>query len=300
MRFSVVIPVYNVEPYLRECLDSMLNQSYADWEVVCVNDGSTDGSTAILEEYALKDVRFNIITQPNGGLSAARNTGIKETKGDYILFLDSDDRLEPDALQVLSEHLNGEDMLCFSGRRFFEETNSINPADELPEKKYDSGMAYYNENALLHRDFAFVCVVLRAYKRTFLVENSLRFKEGIFHEDNLFTPMACFYAKSVRVINASLYIYRVRANSITTTPNLKRRKDLMDTANELAAFFISKHGFDKIVVYRAITHYYQVAFLDVSKKDKKDLKVLCDWKRYRQVSRTKLRHRWNYIRNRVL
>ena len=77
MRFSVVIPVYNVEPYLRECLDSMLNQSYADWEVVCVNDGSTDGSTAILEEYALKDVRFNIITQPNGGLSAARNTGIK-------------------------------------------------------------------------------------------------------------------------------------------------------------------------------------------------------------------------------
>lgn len=300
MKFSIVIPVYNVEPYLRECLDSVLNQSYADWEVVCVNDGSTDGSTAILEEYALKDVRFNIITQPNGGLSAARNTGIKEAKGDYILFLDSDDWLEHDALQVLSEHLKGEDMLCFSGKRFFEETNSFNPADELPENGYDSGMAYYNENALLHRDFAFVCVVLRAYKRAFLVENNLRFKEGIFHEDNLFTPMACFYAKSVRVINANLYVYRVRANSITTTPNLKRRKDLMGTANELAAFFISKSDFDKKVVYRAITHHYQVVFLDVSKQDKKDLKVLCDWKRYRQVSRTKLRHRWNYLKNRVL
>lgn len=300
MKFSIVIPVYNVEPYLRECLDSVLNQSYADWEAVCVNDGSTDGSAVILEEYALKDGRFNIITQPNGGLSTARNAGIKAAKGDYVLFLDSDDWLESDALNVVSENLGGEDVLCFSGRRFFEDDKTYHKADCLIERLYHSGMAYYNENALLHRDFAFVCVVLRAYKRAFLIENGLHFKESIFHEDNLFTPLACFYAKSVRVINASLYIYRVRANSITTTLNLKRWKDLLGIANELASFFISKSGFDKKVVYRAITHHYQAVFLDVSKKEKKDLKVLCDWKRYRKVSRTKLRHRWNYLRNRVL
>lgn len=299
-RITVVIPVYNVEKYLKECLDSVLNQTFPDWEAVCVNDGSTDGSIDILNEYALKDNRLKNITQPNGGLSSARNTGIKAAKGDYVLFLDSDDWLEPNTLETISENLDGEDMVCFSGRRYFEETKSFNPPDELLEKVYESGMDYYNENALQHRDFAFVCVVLRAYKRSFLMENGLLFKEGIFHEDNLFTPMACYYASEVKVVNACLYDYRVRANSITTTTDPKRLKDLMGTANDLATFFVSKTGFDKTVVYRAITHHYQKAFLEASKEGRRELKRLCDWILYRAMSRTKLRHRWNYIRNRVL
>lgn len=297
MRFSIVIPVYNVEPYLHECLNSVLSQTFSDWEAVCVDDGSTDNSLVVLETYASKDSRFRVVTQPNGGLSSARNTGTKAAQGDYVFFLDSDDWLEPNALQVLSEHLNGEDLLCFSGRRFFEETNSFNLADELPEKVYHSGMEYYNENALMHRDFAFVCVVLRVYKRTFLLDNNLWFKEGIFHEDNLFTPLTCYYAKSVGVVNACLYNYRVRSHSITTTADLKRKKDMIGIANELAAFFIPKQGFDKTMIYRAITHHYQVAFLDASKDVGEELKKLCDWSLYHQVSRSKLRHRWNYLRN---
>lgn len=299
MRFSIVIPVYNVEQYLKECLDSVLSQSFDDWEAVCVDDGSTDGSAVILNGYASKDARFKMVSQANGGLSAARNTGMREAKGDYILFLDSDDWLEPHALKVLSEQLQGEDMLCFSGRRFFEETDRFNPVDDLTEKTYLSGMDYYSENALLQRDFAFVCVVLRVYKRSFLLTNDLWFKEGLFHEDNLFTPLACFYATKVRVFNAGLYNYRVHANSITTTFDLKRLKDLMAIANELAAFFIPKHGFDKKVVYQSITHLYQGAFLRASKEDRKALKRLCDWKLYFTVSRTKLRHRRNYLRNRM-
>ena len=156
MLFSIIIPVYNVELYLKDCLDSVLNQSFADWEAICVNDGSTDGSVTILGKYAEKDSRFKIISQPNAGLSAARNTGINAAKGDYILFLNSDDWMELNALEVLSKNINGEDLLCFSGRRFFEETNLYNPADVLAEKSYQTGKDYYNENALLHRDFAFV------------------------------------------------------------------------------------------------------------------------------------------------
>ena len=94
MLFSIIIPVYNVEKYLRDCLDSVLAQTYPDWEAVCVNDGSTDGSSVILEEYSSKDSRFKVFNQANGGLSLARNTGLDEAKGDYILFLDSDDWLE--------------------------------------------------------------------------------------------------------------------------------------------------------------------------------------------------------------
>lgn len=301
MKFSIVIPVYNVEPYLHECLDSVLNQSYADWEAVCVNDGSTDGSAAILEEYALKDGRFNIISQPNGGLSAARNTGINAAKGDYILFLDSDDWLESDALKVVSENLGGEDMLCFSGRRFFEDKKTYLKADCLVEHVYYSGMEYYNENALQSRDFAFECVVLRAYKRSFLMDNGLWFKEGIYHEDDLFTPMTCCFAKRVKQIQDCLYNYRVRANSITTNVahHAKRLHDYLEIANVLAAFFIPKQGFDKTIVYRVITHHYQVVFLNASKEEAKALRSLCDWEAYSRVSRTKIRHRLRYLKNRL-
>lgn len=299
MTFSIVIPVYNVEAYLRECLDSVINQSFGDWEAICVNDGSTDESASILEEYALKDSRFQMITQPNSGLSAARNKGLDVAKGEYLLFLDSDDWLEPKALEVILGKLSGEDMLCFSGRRFFEEERSFKPSDVLPENTYQSGMDYFNENALSKRDFAFVCVVLRVYRRLFLAEYNLRFKEGIFHEDNLFTPIVCYYAHQVKQINTCLYNYRVRINSITTTVDMKRLTDLMETANELAAFFIPKQGFDKTVVYRAITHHYQMAFVETPKEERKAMERLCDWGLYRKVSRTKLRHRWNYLRTRL-
>lgn len=300
MLFSVIIPVYNVEPYLRFCLDSVLNQTFADWEAICVNDGSTDGSGDILEEYASKDNRFRVIAQPNGGLSAARNRGMEAARGEYILFVDSDDWLEVNALQVIAQNLDGEDMLCFSGRRFFEEDGAFHLADQLEEKSYESGMAYYNENALLHRDFAFVCVVLRTYKHSFLVENRLRFKEGIFHEDNFFTPIVCYYARNVRQIADCLYDYRVRANSITDGNLSKRLKDMLMTANELAAFFTVRSGFDKSVIYRAITHHFQRVFAEASPEDRKTFRHLCDWDLYCKVSRTKLRHRFNYCKNRLL
>lgn len=297
MLFSVIIPVYNVEPYLRDCLESMLKQSWNDWEAVCVNDGSTDGSTAILEDYAVKDGRFRVVTQANAGLSAARNTGIVAAKGEYLLFLDSDDWLEPNALETLAKSMNGEDLLCFSGRRFFDATKTYNAPDALPDKTYCSGMDYFTENALLHRDFAFVCVGQRAYKRFFIEDNNLRFRDGIYHEDNLFTPIACYYAQKVRVINVCLYNYRIRANSIMHANTTKRMFDMMSIANELAEFFAPKSGFDKTVVFQSVTHYYQRAFTEIPREERKKVKRLCNWRSYRLVSRTKLRHRFNYVKN---
>ena len=299
MKFSIVIPVYNVEQYLRDCLDSVLNQTFSDWEAICVNDGSTDDSAAILEEYVVRDKRFKIVTQPNGGLSSARNRGMEMAKGDYIVFLDSDDWLELGALETMAKNLDGEDMLCFSGRRYFEGEKDYRQSDNLNERSYSSGMDYYNGNALQSRDFAFVCVVLRAYRRDFLVHSHLLFKQGIYHEDNLFTPIACYYAQKVKQINICLYDYRVRANSIMTTNNTKRLHDLMETANALAAFFIPKQGFDKTVVYRAITHHYQAVFEDVSKEEKMELSRLCDWSSYRRVSQTKFRHQMNFVLNKM-
>lgn len=97
---SVIIPIYNVEKYLRRCLDSVLNQTFSDWEAICVNDGSPDGSAAILSEYAAKDDRFKIVNKENGGLSDARNAGMQVAKGEYILYLDSDDFIHPQTLEI--------------------------------------------------------------------------------------------------------------------------------------------------------------------------------------------------------
>ena len=105
-QISVVVPVYNVEKYLRECLDSLANQTFEDFEVICVNDGSDDSSLSILEEYASEDERFKIVSQENKGLSGARNTGMNYIKGRYLLFLDSDDWLELNALELLYNHAN--------------------------------------------------------------------------------------------------------------------------------------------------------------------------------------------------
>ncbi len=299
MLFSVIIPVYNVERYLKDCLNSVLNQTFVDWEAICVDDGSTDRSAAILEEYANQDNRIKVVVQENAGTAAARNTGLKAAQGDYIFFLDSDDWIQSHTLQTLSSQLNGEDILCFSGTRFFEAENAYHPADQLTEKRYASGMDYYNENALLSRDFAFVCVVLRVYKTSFLISNMLFFDDDVSYEDNLWVPIVLHCAASVNVIPDVLYIYRVRKGSKMQEKSLARKKDMLKVANRLAAFFIPKQGFDKTVVYRAITHHFQVVFLSASKEERKELNPLCDWKLYKMVSRTKLRHRWNYFKNRI-
>lgn len=299
MLFSIIIPVYNVEEYLQDCLESVLNQSFADWEAICVDDGSTDGSLALLEQFAERDKRMKVVRQANAGTAAARNTGMKAASGDYIFFLDSDDWLESNALQAIADNLNGEDVLCFSGRRYFESEKAFRPADHLQEKRYENGMDYYNENALLNRDFAFVCVVLRVYERAFVVENNLFFDEDVSYEDNLWVPIVLSHAQTVTVISDALYVYRVREGSKMQEVSLKRKKDLMKVANRLAAFFIPKKGFEKTVVYRAITHHFQVVFVGATQVEKKELKSLCEWKLYREVSQTKLRHRVNYWRNRL-
>lgn len=299
MTFSIIIPIYNVERYLPKCLESLQQQTFRDFEVICVNDGSKDSSAVIAEEWEIRfENPYVVIHQENQGLSAARNTGLQASHGEYVLFLDSDDWLEPNALKVLMDNLHGEDMLCFNGRRFMEDKQQYEDADVIQLESDVPGWDYYCCHALESRRFAFVCVVLRCYSREFLVKNNLRFKPGIFHEDNLFTPIACYCAQRVKVIPDVLYDYRVRNSSIMTTRSLKHWEDIITIANELAVFFQDK-PVPKTVLYQALTHHYQAAFANVGRKEDKELLPLVDWKLYRMVSRTKPRHRLQYIALRI-
>ena len=287
MQFSLIIPVYNVEQYLKACLNTVVTQSYSDFEVICINDGSTDGSGLVLDEYAAKYSNISIINQVNKGLSATRNAGIRAAKGDYIFFLDSDDWIEPDTLKILAEKQNGEDLLCFNGRRYFEDGTTETPDTGMVEDRL-TGWEYYNKYALVSRKFHFVCTVLRLYRREYLLKNNLFFEEGIYHEDNLFTPLACYYAKSVKVIPDILYVYRIREGSITQTANVQRLFDMIAIANNLSDFFIPIRDIDKSQLYREIAGEYFGAFRSDNVKlfgnQDTEIKKQINWESFKIVS----------------
>lgn len=289
MKFSVVVPVYNVEQYLGQCLESLQAQDYTDFEVICVNDGSTDGSRKILTEWATHSPQMRIIDRENGGLSAARNTGLKAAKGDYIVFVDSDDWVEPTMLSRLAAECEGADMVCFACRRTDTNTNDIFLTEQ------SAGWDYYNRHALEARIVPFVCVWQRCYRREFLTGNSLFFREGILHEDNEFTPRACFRAKSVKVIPDVLYNYRIRPNSIMSTRGLQSKKSLITIGNELSEFFSRENNIDRTIVYQSLTQCYQAAFINNTREEDQLLRQWVDWKCYKRVSRTKPRHRLQFM-----
>ncbi len=288
MKFSLVVPVYNVESYLDDCLTSLQAQYFSDFEVICVNDGSTDCSREILSEWESKMSQIRVIDRENGGLSAARNTGLAAATGDYVVFVDSDDWVEPTMLSRLAAEANGEDTICFACRK-----SDSGATDTLVPEQGD-GWSYYNHHALEHREVPFVCVWQRCYRREFLTDNRLFFHEGILHEDNEFTPRACLKAKHIKVIPDVLYNYRVRPGSIMTTRGLKSKESLIIIGNELSKLFAKEHSIDKTIAYQALTQCYQMAFIDNTHGEDRGLKQLVDWHYYRSVSRTKTRHRINY------
>ena len=225
-KISVIIPVYNVEKYIRECLDSVLEQSLKDIEVVCVNDGSTDGSRSVLSEYEAGDKRIIVLDKENGGLSSARNSGIDIAQGKYVLFLDSDDLLaSEEALSILYDKAEKEvlDQLYFDAEVFFEneevKTQNSNYIEYYKRKKnYPDVMTGKELFSELQTNWDFkpnACMQL--LRRSFLIDNKLTFCEGILHEDEVFTLECATLAQRAAYIDAAYLKRRIRGNSIMTS-----------------------------------------------------------------------------------
>ena len=220
---SVIIPVYNTEDYLRQCLDSAVNQTLKDIEIICIDDGSTDHSPAILEEYQAKDPRVVIISQDNRGLSAARNCGMIKARGKYVYFLDSDDYVDSETLKRSTElaEKNDLDAVVFGFEQFADsdELLKIHPCMvnifSGSERVY-TGAEYMSAakdgGAYASRVWTAV------WRRPFLEKNGIRFVEGILHEDMLFSFQAYMAADRVMAIPERLYHYRARPDSICTKP----------------------------------------------------------------------------------
>lgn len=213
---SIILPVYNVAPYLGTCLDSLKNQTFQDFEVIAVNDGSSDGSLAILEVYQRTFPNLRIISQANEGLSAARNTGLAQVTGKYLYFLDSDDYLQHDMLErcfTLAEQ-EALDVVKFDAIGFTEQgitrTNPYDSSFVLQENK-----RYTQKEWLQVQRKHYNSPVWLYFVRTSLVlSQGLRFVDGILHEDEIFTPQLFTRANSFMYIAQPFFKRRYRAGSI--------------------------------------------------------------------------------------
>lgn len=270
IKISVIIPVYNVEKYIRECVESVLNQTLKDIEIIAVNDGSRDNSIKIIEEY-LSDARLRIINKENGGASFARNIGMKAARGEYIYFIDSDDFIEEDVLEILYRNSESEKMdivcSCFS---FYN--------DKTKKQKKARFTFPFEEN--INKGYYFlyngeeINVWNRLYRKEFLEKYNFRFIEGIIHEDQDFGFKTILLAENIKYIKNYGYKYRVeREGSVMSSQ--KREKNLKSVQilkKELKNFFsnIQLNEFQKIRVY------FKLLSLDFWEKELKNEKIIAE------------------------
>lgn len=215
---SVIVPIYKVEPYLRQCLDSIVNQTYTNLEIILVDDGSPDGCPAICDEYAAKDNRIVVIHKENGGLSDARNAGLDICKGEYVYFVDSDDWIFTNCLEVFTERLKTKqyDFIVARHVKEYEISRRIEKVYLIPGELTDSQSIL---RSFCQRDFP-VCAWNKLYKTVFLKENNLFFEKGLLFEDQLWCFDSAISANMVCVLDNITYHYNIRATSIMTNSSL--------------------------------------------------------------------------------
>lgn len=223
VKISVIVPVYNTQKYLKECLNSITNQTFQDIEIICINDGSTDNSLKVLEEFSKKDNRIKIITQKNSGLSASRNRGIELSNGEYIYFIDSDDYIELDTLKELYDISieNSCDLVLFKLINFYDDTY-----EKFTSPYYEMNFLKSFRNRLFNfKDVGdeFCDVAVSAPGKFFKKEliSDLRFPEGLIFEDNLFFAKAIIRSKNIYFYDKHLYNRRIRRDSITQKFDIK-------------------------------------------------------------------------------
>jgi len=217
---SIIIPFYNVEKYIAQCLDSVFNQDIpeSDYEVICVNDGSPDNSRDIVLEYQKKHSNIKLIDRENGGLSAARNTGIKNATGKYLLFLDSDDYLSENILGAIYQQLEAENLDMLLGNiQWVYENGKVVHEKQITDiaSTVQAGENYFN--TLIESDYYVPMAYNAICKRDFIVENNLFFEEGYVYEDEMWTPAALLRAKRVNGFSDYHYNYFQRSNTITNS-----------------------------------------------------------------------------------
>lgn len=215
--FSIIIPVYNVEKYLSQCLDSIVNQEFNDYEVILVNDGSNDGSLQICWDYQKNDTRILVLDQPNSGPSSARNKGLDHAKGKYVMFVDSDDWIAVDTLQILYEQsLENCPLIYYGFCAQFGDGDSISTIHGYRHshniRQYYDILYHTMENKMHSFIYGFTCN--KIFRRDIIEKSSIRFDLQLrVKEDEVFTNQFCMSISEVKIIPSALYNYRMSFGS---------------------------------------------------------------------------------------
>ena len=279
-KVSVIIPVYNVEKYLRECLDSVVNQTLKDIEIICVNDGSTDNSLKILEEYALQDNRIKIINQENQGAGAARNNGMNSTQGEYLLFLDSDDFFDLRMFETLYDKMlqTKADIIGFGYYTYDEKTKNCKPNEHSIRKK----LIPHNSMTFSYKDCPFTILNIisnspwnKIYKTDFLRATNLHFQNLSAFNDVYFATSVLGYAEKIVCIDKPLLYHRVSLNTSITSSKTKKFDDLVQAVNAVINEMQKLEYYDdiKVAVLSFAINAYKYFYYDVlvTEEDRKKI-----------------------------
>ena len=235
---SIIVPVYNVELYLDRCIKSLVNQTYKNIEIILVNDGSTDKSGIICDEYCSKFENIKVIHKKNGGLSDARNYGLKMASGKYILFVDSDDYINEDSCERFAEYMNLDLEVLIGDVTKKIKNNSILMVHQLDLLNIQTTGKEFLKNELKKTGEIGIEAWRNLYLKEFLIKNNLFFKKGILHEDEQWTPRVLLLAERVMYTGINFYYYIIRENSITQSKKkYKNAIDLINTCYELETIF---------------------------------------------------------------
>ena len=285
---SVIVPVYNVSNYLKECVDSIINQSYKNIEILLIDDGSTDDSGKICDKYAKKDKRIKVFHKENGGLSDARNVGLDNCSGEYICFIDSDDFVTNNYVELLYAAIKENSTLL----------------SQCGFSRYNNGLSgdnvCYDNNKVINKDDFFydnftkhqidnTVVWNKLYSKKLL--GKIRFEKGKIHEDEFFTYKIIDKVDRISIISDCLYMYRVNESSITRRKYNVNRLAVLDAFMEKEVYFKNK-GDERI--YKEFINVYAELLLEhyslVKKflKDKKiEKRIISDFKKMYKPSKIK-------------
>ena len=254
-KVSIIIPVYNTEQYLRECLDSVINQTLKDIEIICVNDGSSDNSLAILEEYAAKDKRIKIISQENQGQSVARNIGIEEAKGEYVGFVDSDDWVDLDFFEKLYTTVKktNADIACANiykpnEKRYYIKYKNIKTATKTSKKYILTEIPKWNY------------IWNKIYKLSALRKENFQFKPNVYYEDIIWSPKTIYYLKKVVTVPNITYYYRYNPNSTVWNYSQKHKTDFINAQLEVYDFIKKQRIFCSTKNFKHVAEKYLKCF----------------------------------------
>lgn len=240
---SIIVPIYNKEKYLTECVDSILQQTFKDFELILVDDGSKDSSWSIINEYAEKDKRVIPIHQENEGVSVARNTGLDNAHGKWICFVDADDYLPKDGIQILVEHAENSNADIINA-------NATRIEGNLQSKIFNFKNEVIKDN--IYSRLVHFAPWAQLFKRSIIETNHLRYVKGLaYSEDNVFILHYSLYATSIEFVNDSVYNYRINPDSaIQNTDHEKVAYHQMWAAHELYSLRNMKATTYEFIIYR--------------------------------------------------